>query len=528
MWRNLDHGRYISWKRKNPNGLSERQFLKMRAAVMARSGNLKWCLLIVAFIALFAYHRSNRQTDWQGRLGESQGVDETSDLQLEVNDVYTGVPARDESMPVESIEDGIAAQVENALQFATDRTDGAMEMVDEVPMDFNALEQEIPFGDFSEATEQASEPAFEETTSILGNANGGMVNEFAQQPDSLDHLRSEMVQSTTLETLPSKLPKPQHNFVPAPPRQRQTPARAIMPAKPFRLPDGVQIKVVQHIEYGKSLARRGATFGAQKEFQSALRLVAQAIDYKNNSRELTSRLSSAFLALREADDFYFAQSEHEGIVDVLTIGKRHDSDILTEEMLSQMTPVDAMQAYYNYVQDQFIVCGGKTVVAGEALYCLGKLFVVKSKSVVDGSQLDNAKAIVHHRSAIGCDSRNYKSANELAVLLAKAGRMKQAKNLLVHSLKVKQIPRAWENLAFIHQQLGEAKLAELAFTEFQRTLEAPPATNQIQWIAPDQFARQSQQQSSLRTAQAIPVPQAPAVDKNQKSTSLKNVLKKMF
>ena len=333
-------------------------------------------------------------------------------------------------------------------------------------------------------------------------------------------------ETAKLDPLPNKLPKPQHNFVPASPQRVTPPSYASQ--QPVRLPEGVQIKVVQHIEYGKSLARRGATFGAQKEFQNALRLVAQAIDYQNNTRGLTGRLSSAFLALREADDFYYAQSEHEGIVDVATIAKHHDSKILNEQTAIRMTPVDAMQAYYNYVQEQFIACTGKSVVAGEALYCLGKLYVVKGKSVVDGSQLDNAKAIVHHRSAIGCDNRNYKSANELAVLLAKSGRMEQAKNLLVHSLKIKQIPRAWENLAFIHQQMGQAKLSNLAFAEFQRTLNEPPTTNQIQWIAPDQFARQSQQPASLRTAQAIAIPPTPAANNNQKSTTLKNMLKKVF
>ena len=42
------------------------------------------------------------------------------------------------------------------------------------------------------------------------------------------------------------------------------------------LPRGVLVKVVNHIEYGKSLARRGATFGARQEFVAALKLVAQS------------------------------------------------------------------------------------------------------------------------------------------------------------------------------------------------------------------------------------------------------------
>lgn len=521
MWPNLGHGRYISWKRKNRIGLTERQFPQMRAAVMARSGMLKWCMLAVAFIALFAYHRSNRQSDWQKSFGDTESLQRTSEIQLQEDEVYTGLPTRAENLPLEmpqiddlsindmsvdsntfdtsdTIEDAIATQVETALQFAAEKTADTGQAIDQLEMEFQGIEQE------------------QMTNSNA--ANGMIVNEFAQQPESLNSIENEI---TDLESLPNKLPAPENRFVPfaAPMAQQPAPVTG-----PVRLPDGVQIKVIQHIEYGKSLARRGATFGAQKEFQSALRLVAQAIDYQNNSRELTSRLSSAFMALREADDFYFAQNEYEGIVDVATIGKRHESKILTEEMLATMTPVDAMQAYYNFIQQQFVACGGQTVVAGEALYCLGKLHVVKSKNIAEGSQLDNAKAIVHHRSAIACDSRNYKSANELAVLLAKAGRLPQAKQLLVHSLKIRQIPRAWENLAFIHQQMGEGKLAKLAFTEFQRTLAEPPATQQIQWISPEQFAQQSQPSGAMRTARA-PATQQP---KSNDKSSIKTMIKKIF
>ena len=296
---------------------------------------------------------------------------------------------------------------------------------------------------------------------------------------------------------------------------------------PVRLSKGVQSKAIRHIEYGKSLARRGAVYGARKEFYSALRLIAQAVDHQTQTDDYSTGLQQALLALKEADDFYEAQQRATETVSVLSIAKHHKSKVLTQQQMESMKPIQAMQAYYNSIQKKFAVAGGKSVIAGEAMFCLGKLYLIQGKDLTDGDPLDNAKAIVHHRAALDCNHENYKSANELAVLLAQTGRMQQAKNLLIHGLKVRRVPQAWENLAHIHQQLGENDLAQKAIIEYQLMMDAPPTTHQITWVEPEAFAAQSAEPAALRTAMN-PRRAGAEVNRPEKQSGLKKILNKVF
>jgi tetratricopeptide (TPR) repeat protein len=298
----------------------------------------------------------------------------------------------------------------------------------------------------------------------------------------------------------------------------------------FILPQAVQINVEEHLEYGKSLARRGAVYGARQEFLAALRLVAQSIDNQFQTRDYSTRLYSAMTAFNEADDFYFAQAEDNGRVDVATLISRHQSRILNADQSADMTPMAAMQSYYQFVQQQLVACGGQTVEAGEALYCLGKLFSLKAGNDQEGGgRLDNAKALVFYDAAIACDPGHYRSANELGVLMAKSGRLDQAKQLFQASLKTRQLARVWSNLAQVHRQLGENQLAQLAETEYQRMLAAPPQEEdaRITWLTPERFASDSQEPVELRTA-SRPASASAESDTKKDEPSYKKFLKRLF
>ena len=99
--------------------------------------------------------------------------------------------------------------------------------------------------------------------------------------------------------------------------------------------------------------------------------------------------------------------------------------------------MQAMQMYYDYVQNRLVACSGNTVVAGEALYCLGKLHQVRATDPIEGSAIDNAKSVVYYNASINCDPKSYKAANELGVMLARSGRIREARNLFLQSLKTR-------------------------------------------------------------------------------------------
>lgn len=458
---------------------------------MAKSGNMKWSLIIVAVLILFIYQRQRAADPALTQSATAPQPIASLNQAPDAATIYTSVPQTAAPM-----------QMEEPSEWLGEREDDSAEVP--VP-DFN-------FDEFEE-----------------------LESDSAEQPEAID-LETD---HKTNQHLPERLPLMER--VPANTDQAADELTRVQQGEPSRrkaiqrveLPRGVQIKVVHHIEYGKSLARRGAIFGARNEFQAALRLVARSIDNQLRTQDYSARLFRAMTALREADDFYFAQAENDGRVDVPEISARHQSAILNQHELAGMTPMDAMQAYYRFVQTNLMVCGGHNVVAGEALYCLGKLHSMNSSNGSEGNRLDNAKAIVFHSAAVQCDPQNFKSSNELGVLYAKTGRLGQAKQMLLRSLKVKQLPQVWENLARVHHQLGEQNLAKLASDEYRRMLQGP-ATGQassIRWVSPQKFADQSSEPVELRddarTARR-PASQAQSNRAPEKQSSIGKAVKSWF
>ena len=254
------------------------------------------------------------------------------------------------------------------------------------------------------------------------------------------------------------------------------------------LTQSVAQKAAHHIEYGKSLARRGAFHAARQEFYSGLKVLAQAQDSNSGSPAYSLALRDGIMAMKEAEEFMVLDTESQMGLSVEAVVETHRIGLLSSEEQKRMTPIQAMQKYFAFAEQQLKKAGGSNVVAAEALYCLGKLHSLTSQKDPSPGRLDVAKAIVYHRAALNGNSQNYRSANELGVLMAKSGQFDQAKELLKQSLMIRQAPEAWENLTKIHERLGETHLAQLANQERNRVIFQ--ATNQsqlIQWMPAESF-----------------------------------------
>ncbi len=254
------------------------------------------------------------------------------------------------------------------------------------------------------------------------------------------------------------------------------------------LPDSVSQEAVHHVEYGKSLSRRGATYGARQEFFGALGVIARGNDLQTGGNAYTTALSRAMRALREVQDFAVRNAESQIGMNVAEILETHQTRIISTHEAAIMTPVEAMQRYFTFAHQQLNFAGGNNVVVAEALFCLGKLHTVMAKHQPE--TLDVAKAIVFHRAALSSDAQNYRSYNELGVLLARSGQLNEAERLFKKSLQIRSVPETWQNLAKAHDRQGEAGLAQLAQTEFaiaaQTDLTQSPST-QITWLPQQAF-----------------------------------------
>ena len=245
-------------------------------------------------------------------------------------------------------------------------------------------------------------------------------------------------------------------------------------------------KAVHNIEYGKSLSRRGAAYAARQEFYAALRILAQSHDKQVGGTAYTAALRNGILAIKEAQDFIVTDTEAQIGLSVPNVLETHSTKVISPESAASMTAIEAAQRYFAYASHQLSRSCGQNVVAAEALYCLGKLHSVQAKSGSNDSKLDLAKAMIYHQAAITANGSNFRSLNELGVLYANSGRFGEAKHMLKRSLRIKQLPQAWQNLSVIHQRMGEHQLAQLANREFEMTSTQAPISV-IRWTPAEEF-----------------------------------------
>lgn len=296
------------------------------------------------------------------------------------------------------------------------------------------------------------------------------------------------------------------------------------------LPDSVAHKAVHNIEYGKSLSRRGAAFAARQEFYSSLRILAQSHDTRAGGTAYTRALRDSIIALKEAEDFIVSDTETQIGLNVDAVVEGHSTKVIPASEAVHMTAIGAMQRYFAFASNQLRVASGQNAVAAEALYCLGKLHTVQAKFGANSSKLDMAKAIVFHQAAMASDASNFRSANELGVLLANSGRLQESQEMLKRSLQIQQLPQAWKNLAVVHQRAGENQLAQLAQQEFlisSNQQSAGMVQDTIRWVEPTAFNQGTPLELRKGPAQP-PQAQQPVPQRNASKPTISQRLKSLF
>ena len=104
-----------------------------------------------------------------------------------------------------------------------------------------------------------------------------------------------------------------------------TPTLAIPPDSEIQLPPVVVGRAAGRVQYANSLARRGATFSAEREFVGSLRMIAEAGDAQCGSNCYTQTLALALTAMEEAGDFQSHETKAMLNVKTHDIVSRHQS-----------------------------------------------------------------------------------------------------------------------------------------------------------------------------------------------------------
>lgn len=279
----------------------------------------------------------------------------------------------------------------------------------------------------------------------------------------------------------------------APPAQRRAAAAdatlvqqpAVGPLPPIS--DHVRQKLVEHWEYGGSLARRNATRLANQEFFSGLSLLAEHADQSQGTSEHLAALREGFLALEEVVDFDSNGKLRQLSIPVIT--QKHTTPLIREGYFTTDNHSQARTAYLLYAQRRIEFAVGAQPLAGELLYSLGKLALANYEFHSKTDNLEFLRAATLFQCALAVNPQHEKSANELAVIKAKEGDWQTARHFLQQA--VVQRPdflEAWQNLTKVHQRMGEPELARLAAAQVEFLSQSLAEQGPVRMVSNAEFA----------------------------------------
>lgn len=297
---------------------------------------------------------------------------------------------------------------------------------------------------------------------------------------------------------------------PLPNRGASVPAR---PPSPGPLSPAVEAQVLQHLEYGNSLARRSATLLAKREFIKGLRLLAETADNETGSYLHLAALQEGFTALKEVQEFEGGDDVLD--LDIGRVAETHDTPLIRDGHYAARIPSQARKGYLLFAQDRLVQSVGRHDISAELLHALGKTYWVDALYNSGSARLDYSRAAILFQSALVINPSHVRSANELGVILARSGRLEESKTLFQNAVQSQRnFTEAWKNLAKVHQQLGEVQLAKLA-TQEARMVESPEI-QPVQLLETEQFNERigawgiPPQQASTNESQVQPFGSSPA------------------
>ncbi|HEX5472228.1 MAG TPA: hypothetical protein VFW73_10090 [Lacipirellulaceae bacterium] len=260
------------------------------------------------------------------------------------------------------------------------------------------------------------------------------------------------------------------------------------------------------VQRGYNLAERGAFFAARTEFIQVLRRVAQAKDAGPNTEEHSKALAAGLRALDEAEDFVPKGAQLEADMDVRRVASSHRTPVL-RDYPEDVTPQAAVALYHSYAQEQLTHATSGEQAGSMALYGLGKVYARLAERQDDDVEFTRS-AMTMYGAALGACPNNNLAANELGVLLCRAGHAKEAAREFERAIDLAPSATAYHNLAVAQQKMGLAGQATANEQESQRLASLDRSRGElsrragIDWVSPAELARMTQP--------AMPTPVVPA------------------
>jgi hypothetical protein len=270
----------------------------------------------------------------------------------------------------------------------------------------------------------------------------------------------QTLQAQTLPTTDPMARRPVH-AVPLPTNGTDDQASWIIEPDAPRIPKiaGVDATLPPHIErrmsYAFDLAQRGAIYTANSEFRGVLGLCALELDSREGGTRRREALRQGFTALDQSDDLEVGQPRR---AENGTSGDGNGIAPAGPYASPSVDPIQAVQARYQFAQQQLsFACQGMPG-ASLAFYGLGRTMVDPGSRTVNGV----AKAAVLQQTALVVAPQNVLAANELGVLLAEHGQLGEAERIFQQCIATNATPETWRNLAAVYMREGKADASRSA------------------------------------------------------------------
>ncbi|TWT73696.1 hypothetical protein Pla123a_35890 [Posidoniimonas polymericola] len=282
-------------------------------------------------------------------------------------------------------------------------------------------------------------------------------------------------------------------------------------------------RVAPEVQAAFALGRHGALYAARERFVDAMRVIALARDADGSTDRFSRALDEGLVALDEAQDFLPGGAVSKELT-VAEVAASHQTPMLRNHRRAEWTlPQEAAALYYRFAEQKLAASVAGEQAGSMALYGLGKTY--DRLAEVEKSPAERQLSLAMHRAALTAHNGNHMAANELGVGLAKVGRYDKAAVALQQSITSGGGSTVYRNLAHVQHKLGQNRLAaetsqqaeRLAMAE--RTDGAFSREQGVQWVAPDQLARQSSPAGAppQPAVASLPSPQQPAAEQPSSS-----------
>ena len=230
---------------------------------------------------------------------------------------------------------------------------------------------------------------------------------------------------------------------------------------------GLNPQLPPHIErrlsYAFDLAQRGAPYTAEAEFRAVLGLCALEMDAREGGTARREALRDGLVALQEADQFGGDQVDWRDAADVRPIALGHTTPVLANAR-GPVDSIQAVQAYYLFAEQRLVTACRGLPGASLAFYGLGRTIVLPGTRIAHAS----GKAALFQRVALAVAPQNLLAANELGVLLAQHGQLKDAEKIFQQCVATDATPETWRNLAVVYARQGNAEASRSAWRQATR------------------------------------------------------------